>query len=120
MDGIYFELLVLVSWGVMLLVMPKARLPKWLAYVIMLSFPLLGLIVLSIRNGPSVWYALLIGITVGPVLEWAVGWFYTHLVGTQLWHYNEAALPGKYTSWYIVPFWGYNVVAVWLILKLIS
>jgi uncharacterized membrane protein len=83
-------------------------------YVFLLTFPLLGtLIVINIEGWP-LFKIFLSFMAIGPVFEWLVGFFYYHIVGARLWTYHKLSLWG-HTSLLAVPLWGMAGILFYLL-----
>lgn len=86
-------------------------------YLLMLVPPffVLTYLILSVGMTPLIVY--IVGLILGPIMEWLFGFFYHKINGARLWVYERLSLPGKYTSFLSAPLWGFFFVGVWLIVQ---
>ena len=85
---------------------PKMNRFTWVRYVLFIATPLAmsGLIFFAL--GLRYLTVFFITAFIGTFGEWAVGYYYHHILGKRLWIYRRMSI-GGYTSWLIVPLWGF-------------
>ena len=91
-------------------------------YFVLLSALLISTIAtvfISQPNGIVIVYLFVLGMFVGPLLEWTIGWFYHQINAKRLWTYQRSVISQrhKYTSYMIIPFWGGCLVFVYLFIN---
>lgn len=95
----------------------KTRNFLWHEYFIMLSAPFISTVVLVYLYGIKVIIIFIVGAIGFTLLEWLLGFFYHKTMGAHLWIYERYTLPGRYTSYLGLPFWGFGAVLMWLIFR---
>ena len=55
---------------------------------------------------------------VGTLLEWLIGFLYRNVVGQRLWSYHRYSI-GGYTSFLVIPYWGFVGILAYLIMQTI-
>lgn len=55
---------------------------------------------------------------IGTLLEWLIGFLYRTVVGQRLWSYHRYSI-GGYTSFLVIPYWGFVGILAYLIIQTI-
>lgn len=88
---------------------------RWPEYLLLVGFPVIGVILLSLKFGITPMRVFVQGMVVLPILESLTGFVYHKVLGARLWIYERYPAPGKYTSYLTLPIWGSGAVLLWLI-----
>lgn len=87
---------------------------KLARYFFLLTFPLLGTLVVINLQGLSLFKIFIAFSIIGPVFEWLVGFSYYQVVGARLWTYKKFSYLG-HSSILAAPLWGMAGVLFFLL-----
>ncbi len=87
---------------------------RFARYFFLLTFPLVGTLVVINFQGLSLLKIFLVFSLIGPFFEWLVGFSYYQVVGARLWTYKKFTYLG-HSSLLAAPLWGMAGVLFWLL-----